>query len=119
MVTYQPTTKSDDPSAIFGGKENQLLNYDSIAGFTIGNQSGNGPGWLMVSTMNNDSFADMMDELDENETLEAGDECPKDGCEVSLHELTHERNPQIGTQRHPDAPEKELVCRHHGIVDQR
>lgn len=50
--------------------------------------------------------------------LQVNDDCPKD-CDLTVHELNHERNPQIGTERHDEAPETEMVCRHHGIVEAR
>lgn len=52
-----------------------------------------------------------------DDTLAAGDECPEGNCGIEMHELDHERTPQLGTERHPDAPETEIVCRHHGVQE--
>lgn len=52
------------------------------------------------------------------EKIEAGQECPEDGCKRELFELNHPRNSRFeGVQRHPDAPETEVVCIHHGVVE--
>lgn len=59
-----------------------------------------------------------MNENDTESVLEAGDDCPED-CTKDVHKLTHERNSQLDTEPHPEAPETEVVCVHHGIVVSR
>lgn len=54
-----------------------------------------------------------------NDELTEGDTCPEDHCERSVHEVTHERSPKLGTKPHKDAPETEVVCIHDGIVASR
>lgn len=68
-----------------------------------------------------DSFEESVREAksENNAELEAGDQCPKDHCERELHELRHPRGPKAHTERHPDAPETEVVCVHDGIVAER
>lgn len=58
------------------------------------------------------------DEMPE-ERLEAGDTCPEEGCDRTLHRLTHKRDSQLGTERHKDAPEIEIVCRADGVLESR
>jgi hypothetical protein len=74
------------------------------------------------------SFDDLKSEIENEETLSEtnagsqwsdGDPCGEKGCENEVHKVTHERNPQIGAERHPDAPEVEMVCTHHGVVAKR
>jgi len=48
-----------------------------------------------------------------------GDNCDEDDCDKEVHKLTHNRDSQLGTSRHPDAPEVEFVCTTHGIVAER
>lgn len=50
------------------------------------------------------------------ERLQAGDECPEEHCSEAVHELHHPRDSRFGTDPHPDAPEREVVCIHDGIV---
>lgn len=52
------------------------------------------------------------------EKIEGGQECPDDACKKELHELHHPRNSQFdGLTRHPEAPEKEIVCIRHGVME--
>lgn len=64
------------------------------------------------------SFEEMVENIDANKLLESGDDCPED-CERTVRELNHPRDSQLGCDRHPDAPETEIVCVHHGIVASR
>lgn len=51
--------------------------------------------------------------------LRAGDDCPDARCSMTVHVLRHDRDPQLDAPRHPDAPEREVVCPHHGVVQER
>lgn len=77
-------------------------------------------GWREVSKMQNDRFADLLDEnSEEDDMLEAGDVCPED-CSVTCHELRHPRDSQLtDCPPHPDISEIEVVCRHHGVMSRR
>jgi len=75
------------------------------------------------------SFDDLKTEIEvEKQNQEAeeaepewqeGDTCGKDGCSHEVHRVDHPRSPQLGTERHPEAPETEFVCTHHGVVASR
>jgi hypothetical protein len=73
-------------------------------------------------------FDDLKAELKNEETLTEdnttdqwceGDVCGEGGCEETVAELSHERDAQIDAPRHPEAPETEFVCIHHGVVASR
>jgi hypothetical protein len=73
-------------------------------------------------------FDEFKAELANEETLEEeqvsdqwceGDVCGENGCEESVHEVSHPRDAQIDAPAHPEAPETEFVCVHHGVVAKR
>lgn len=77
--------------------------------------------------MNNDKFADLLAEAKNKDTLsaeqtadlwEAGDPCGDKGCTKAVKRRDHPRG-ESEVPRHPDAPETEFVCIHHGIVAKR
>lgn len=63
-----------------------------------------------------ESISQALEQSDDKTPVEAGDQCPEDHCSEELHELNHPRDSQLGTDAHPDAPETEIVCIHHGII---
>jgi len=72
-----------------------------------------------------DSFEESIAQAQNRDTLtedmaanqwEDGDTCGEKGCPKSVHLRTHPRDGRLGLPRHPDAPEKEYVCPHHGVV---
>lgn len=65
-----------------------------------------------------DTFEETIAQIEafENTTgLEAGDDCPD--CGRELNERNHPRDSQLGVERHEDAPETEIVCRAHGVLE--
>lgn len=47
-----------------------------------------------------------------------GETCDKkDDCNGTIHVRTHERDPQLNTLPHDDAPTAEAVCPIHGVIE--
>lgn len=44
------------------------------------------------------------------------EECTEDGCNRTIHVRTHDRRDSVTTERHPEAPETEVVCARHDVI---
>lgn len=45
-----------------------------------------------------------------------GETCAEDGCAREVHVRTHDRREGATTERHPEAPETEVVCARHDVI---
>lgn len=63
------------------------------------------------------TFEELAATAPEQNNLEDGGDCPEDGCDESVAHWDHSMDAQFGTRPNVEAPENELVCPVHGIVD--